>query len=349
MDFRETKLNRLIIHKIIGKDNFTSATTELTDNLILINDDIERIIIKRVTDACGKLSKSFIVEIADKDKFLLKAQKMKTANDDEFVEISKTLARNLAYSQTTKNATEGYLLVIQGIYLSSYLNFFILIKASFDDGVKPTSLNGQTTIELIDNLIMSSNQKLFKIGIISESFDENNIINYNCILFDDQIRTGSKPAIYFASDFLGFLVEHNPKIQTEHFYNSVSEFAKSKISNNEIKVNVLNDLSSYLKNYEKNVSAIDFKNRYIPDELKDEFDEIIVDKYPNVFVKDNELIKTKLRVKTLTFVKNSIKVSAPLETFNDSIELIKNAEQLENLQITKLYTILKIKGMPFEQ
>lgn len=233
MDFRNTKIQRLIIHKIKGKDNFTNATAEFTDNLIAIDQEIEKIIRKRVTDACGKPSKSFIVEIEDKTdetKFFHHAQKMKEADDNQFVEISKELANNLAGNQTTKNATEGYLLVIQGKNIEINTNFFILIKASFDDAVKPSNIDGKTIMEFMNDVILSSNQKLFKIGIISEFVDDSkNSVDYECILFDDQIRNGSKPAEYFAKGFLGFQVEHNPKYQTEKFFEDVRNFVKSKI------------------------------------------------------------------------------------------------------------------------
>lgn len=113
-------------------------------------------------------------------------------------------------------------------------------------------------------------------------------------------------------------------------------------------MNISNSLIDYMKNYEENVSSIDFKNRCIPKEYRDEFEEKIVDKYPNTFIKDTELIKNKLKYKTITFGKDVVKITVVSELFEENVELIKNDQQLNYLQITNSYTVVKIMGQPFE-
>jgi nucleoid-associated protein YejK len=349
MDFRNKKITRLIIHKIIGKENFTSARAEVTNNVVPIDDTIENIIFKRLSDACSKLSRSFIVEIENEDKFLAKAVKMKNANDDEFIQISCSLARNLASSQTTKNATQGYLLVLQGQDMDFHTNFYALIKASFDKAVKPLEQEGRTIIELIDNVLLSSNQKLFKIGLINEIVSNAINTEYSCVLFDDQIRTGSKPAEYFYKDFLGFNVENNPKVQCKHFYHDIINFVKHNVVDKNIQLDIHNSLISYMKSYESSVYSVDFKNKFIPEELRDDFENKIVEKYPNPFIKDNQLIKTKLRYKTLTFGKENIKLTAPYDIFNEQVKIISTEQEIGLLEINPNYTIITINGKPFEQ
>jgi hypothetical protein len=344
MDFRNSSIQRLIVHLIRAKDLYSNSKVEPTHNLTPINEDITKIIIKRVTNACGRPTKSFEVEIEDESKFLTFARELKSANDTEFISISTKIADSLAVSQTMQNATEGYLFVIDGRWENGCY-FCILIKASFDNGINTTTIDGQTIMQLVEKLLLSSNQKLFKIGILHEELKDNAELVYKSILFDDQISTGEKPATYFYSTFLGLRIDNNPKKKTQMFYRSNKAFIQ-KIEDDVRRIDVMNGLVMYLKNEEIHASAIEFSRRHIPSEFRDLYDKEIISVFPHAFIKDNTLIKTVLRVRTLSFGRSKVKVSAPSETFDNVIKLIQTEADLEQLQVNQGYSILKISGRP---
>lgn len=344
MDFRNSTIQRLIVHFIKAKDIYSTAKAEHTLNLVPIGEDIAKVIRKRVTNACGKPTKSFEVEIDDDRKFLSYAQQIKTANDAEFIEISKRIADALAESQTMQNATEGYLFIIDGTWEDG-CHFCIFIKASFDNGVTTTIIDGQTVMQLIDKLLLSSNQKLFKIGILHEEVTADAEMIYKAILFDDQISTGERPAAYFYSSFLGLRIDNNPKKKTQKFYRANKAFIQ-KIEDDSKRLDAINGLVMYLRNEEAYASAIDFSRRHIPNEYRDSYDTEVISLFPQAFIKDTTLIKTVLKLRTVKFGRSKVKVTAPIETFDQVVKIIQTEDELEKLELNQGYSILKISGRP---
>ncbi len=346
VDLRTTTIDRIIIHKIKkGDTGFSSISAEVSNNIIPINADIVDTFKKRISKACGNPSKSFNVEIGDDRKFLATAINIKNSVDGEFINHTQGSARNLAEAQEGKNTNEGYLIILDGTNSDS-THICIAIKASFDDALEPTETDGMVIIKRLNNILFTSNQKLFKIGIIQEKFNLEIGITYEAILFDDQINTGEKPAQFFYSDYLGFKVDSNPKYKCKQLFNDVNSFIDINIVDKGQRYEASNALRTYLKNEEENVSTLDFRDRHIPRELRDVFNDQIVKKYPNAFPKDTELVKSNLRIRTLRFGTDKVKLTAPMDSFQEHVQVVLTENQLESLEITDLYTILKIKGKP---
>jgi nucleoid-associated protein YejK len=346
IDLRATTINRIIIHKIKKSDTgFSSISAEVSNNVIPINNEIVDTFKKRISKACGNPSKSFKVEIGDDRKFLATVINIKNSEDNAFITHTQDSARSLAESQEGKNTNEGYLIIIDGTNSDS-THICIAIKASFDDALEPSETDGMIIIKRLTNILLSSNQKLFKIGIIQEKFNLETGIEHEAILFDDQINTGERPAQFFYSDYLGFKLDSNPKYKCKQLFNDVNSFIDNNIVDKGQRYETSNALRTYLKNEEENVSTLDFRDRHIPRELRDVFNDQIVRKYPNVFPKDTELVKSSLKIRTLRFGSDKVKLTAPLDTFKDHVQVVLTSQELDNLTITDLYTILKIKGKP---
>ena len=346
IDLRQTTIDRVIIHKIKkGDGGFSSISAEVSNNIIPINADIVDTFKKRISKACGNPSKSFIVEIGDDRKFLATAINIKNSEDAEFINFTQESARNLAEAQEGKHTNEGYLIILDGTHSDS-THICIAIKASFDDALEPTETDGMVIIKRLNNILFTSNQKLFKIGIIQEKFNLETGFTHEAILFDDQINTGEKPAQFFYSNYLGFRLDSNPKYKCKQMFNDINTFIDNNISDKSGRYETTNALRTYLKNEEQNVSTLDFMDRHIPRDLRDEFNNQIIKKYPNAFPKDTELIKSSLKIRTLRFGSDKVKLTAPLDTFKEHVQVVLTDNELDDLEITDLYTILKIKGKP---
>jgi hypothetical protein len=352
MDFRFAQINRIIMHKILGKSKVEDARAELKHKLIVPNDEVVALLKVRLTDACGKQSNSFISEIDDPSKFLSKTRLMKNGDDTTFIEVSQNIAKRLAHYQTSRNMKSGNLLILDGIQTNTSRYFAIVIKAEYDNVMNTVEEGEDLQIQILQEVFLSKNQKLFKIGIlyeksndIPEGDDYNPNEFYSTIVFDENIKSNG-PAEYFYKEFLGYKLDSNEKIRTEKFYNKSLDFIKDNISDSEKRCDAVNKLVSFLKNEQAGVMPNDYKNIYLPEDLRDLYETTVQNQFPHAFTKDNELIKSRLKNRKVTF-KGGVYLYAPADDFEQHIRFINSNEELNQLSIEPQNTIVQIYGKPY--
>lgn len=350
MDFRFFQINRMIMHKIVGKTTVEDAKAIHRHKLLAATPEVVTLLKIRLIDACGKQSNSFVSEIDDVTKFFSAVQTMEGCGDNEFVGVSQHLADRLAHCQTSRNMKSGTLLVLDGVNTSTNKHFGIVIKAEFDNVMNTVEEGDDVQIQILEEVFLSKNQKLFKIGILYANDDVNTASDfpnshYSTIVFDENIKA-SGPAEYFYRDFLGFKTESNSKIRTQVFYDKSLEFIKAKIHDPEQRCEAVNKLVSFLKNEQSGVVLNEYKNNFLPENLRDEYELEVQSKFPHAFPKDNELIKTRLKNRKVTF-SGGVYLYAPLDTFFKNIKFVNSEEELQALEIEPQNTIVQIFGKPY--
>ncbi len=342
------------MHKIVGKTTVEDAKAEVRYKLIRPTVDVVALLKVRLTDACGKQSNSFISEVEDKTKFFARSMQMKCSDDAAFIEVSQDIAHSLAHCQTSRSMKSGNLLILDGIQTNTNTYFTIVIKAEYDNVMNTVEDGDDFQIQILQEVFLSKNQKLFKIGIL---FEKPNIIpdfdaqdfdaNSYCstIVFDENIKI-SGPADYFYSGFLGFKLDSNEKIRTERFYNKSLEFIKENINDPEQRCEAVNKLVSFLKNEQAGVMPNDYKNLFLPEGLRDLYETTIQAQFPHAFNKDNELLKGRLKNRKVTF-KGGVYLYAPADNFEDHVKFINSEEELVQLKLESQNTIVQIFGKPY--
>jgi 37-kD nucleoid-associated bacterial protein len=343
MDFRFFQINRMIMHKIAGKTTIEEAKAVHRNKLIKPTVDVVALLKVRLTDACGKQSNSFTSEIEDINKFFAVSQNMKNCNNSEFIDLSKGLADQLAACQTSRTMKTGTLIVLDGSNYQTNKHFAIVIKAEFDNVMNTVEEGEELQVQILEEVFLSKNQKLFKIGILYELDSMNTEANPPNDHFSTLI---SGPADYFYKDFLGFKIESNAKIRTQIFYEKTLEFIKKNIPDAEQRQETISKFIYFLRDNKEAVVINDFKNNILPEDLRDKYTSTIQEKFPHSFLKDIELIKTRLRNRKITF-KNGVYIHAPEDVFENDVTFINTQEELDLLLIEEDSTIVKINGKAY--
>lgn len=350
-DFSNIEFKRLIVHKILQKQiNQENSTAELENELIPINPDIISIIQRRLIKSTNSQSKSFklYIEKYGTGSFFDYVQQIRTSDDNRFVEISQKIALLLARSQDKNNIPGGYLLVIEASYQNKSIS--IVMKAELQEAVI-FNKSHYSRLELLNDVFLSPEQKLIKIGMIWEDENENEVFpnnKFSCYLFDKQYSPDYQPAEYFYKDFLGFSTEKNSKIQTKRFFDNTESFIRTYIDEPDSKNELLNALKEeFITNRQTEIKPADFGYSYFQDEdIQEIYNNEIVSFLPENIEKDSSLIINKLKKRNLSFP-NKISLSGPDKIFDLNVKIIKDISEISDSDDSN-YTIIRIKGKPFE-
>lgn len=344
----------MIMHTIIAKeDHQDHASVDYENSLIELDDEVLRIIRKRLTEAAGRHSKSFELEIENtqEGEFFSICSQLKNHTEPEFISATKDIADLLALGQTNTSWPGGFLIILDCVDDVLQTSIYVVIKAEPHEALQ--RIDGQSQIALLKKVFLSPTQKLYKIGILYEKENPaSDAVNdaYGCFLFDDQFRTISHPAEYFYKVFLGFSIGNNAKIQSQKFFNKTESFILNEVQDLERKTELLNALRiEFTVNQEATITPNNFAHTYFAEVgLRDQYITGVVHQLPATIVKDQVLIKNKLTKRKVGFP-NNIKITGPNDGFDDSVQFI-NEDDLGELDLNSdNYTLVKIIGKPFEE
>ena len=347
--------SRLIMHEIFCKeDGQPHATVEIAKKVLTIEDDAKDILRTRLTNAAGKNSKAFELEIGNSsaNTFFDIAKSIKGKSDNVFIQKSQQIAHKLADSQTSSNMQGGYLLVIEAIDRTDSSFVLIVIKAELHEAFRTEKKKGVSVLKVLKDIFLSPSQKLYKIGFLYERQNTTGLTPndlFGCFLFDDQFRRSTKPAEYFYKDFLGFSISNNAKIQSQFFYEQTHYFITTNIKSAKEKRDLINELRNLFSvNQETTITPADFSNTYFSTPaIRDLFASEVLVNFHSSIIKDTALIDYDLNHKKLNFP-NKIKVTGPKTDFDEAVTLIDSESLLNELDPTSNnYTILKITGQPY--
>ena len=354
INFNNLDIKRIMMHEVEKRPNQEHATIVSENSLLALDKNAINLIIKRLTDAAGKKSKAFDLQIGNTTSggFFDICKDLKNKNDNNFISDSIKIADLLAISQNRTNIPGGYLIVIDSQNSSNNKKVYIVIKAELHEALARTESDNISRINIINDIFLSPSQKLYKIGIIYErdysNEEEYPNNDFGAFLFDDQFRLDANPAEYFYKSFLGFSASTNSKIQSKKFYTDTSSFIKNNIINYERQSDLLHALKiEFTTNLDDLLSPSKFADRYFEgNELRDLFDSEVSNYLPTCILKDSTLLTNELKKKKIDF-KDKIILSGPDGIFDINVQIISNELQLNDLSITNSeYTIVKILGKP---
>jgi nucleoid-associated protein YejK len=348
IDFDSTTFLRVAIHTIVQKEELETATVDFATELVDLSSSVENVIKKRLADSCGARSSAFILDIANSspESFFSLATQLRQSDDSVFITLSQQIALRLAQSQRRSNIAGGALLVIDAED-DERMPVAIVIKA--EPQVAITSQ--RNVLEVVERIIMSSADKLYKIAAIYREDTPDAVPpndTHSCILFDLQFKNGqsSRPAEYFWSDFLGFSIDNNSKIQSKRFFNETFQFIQKNYSTDiDTQTTLIESLESYYTHRQSDViDPREFGTDYIdPDHLV-EYERKVIPLFPHPFPKNTALLDNRLKKDDMYFTHN-IHLSGPKEVFDDNVSIITAPDEISALDLEG-YTILKIKGKP---
>ncbi len=348
-------IHRIALHTVLVKrPEQECSDVDHDEDLLELTEAFQELLIKRLIDATGKQSKAFTVELARSEAgtFFGHCQSLKDQSREEFLATSCQLASLLASTQRRNQIPGGYFLLIDCTDRENNLGQYIVIKAEPDSGVIHSRNGKVSKVDVLKQIMFSSAQKLFKIGMLferSEPLNEGNDPNdqYECLLFDNQFSSDTRPAEYFYRDFLSYSIDRNAKIQTQRFSQLTEEFIFEHVKDSEVARDVLNALRVEIKSQENIISPMTFGQRYLAtDELRDRYTSQVVNDLPSAIQKDTKLIDKKYSKRRIGF-SNDIILTGPDEGFDEKVHVLEPGEEFDRND--DRYTYIRVTGQPYKR
>jgi len=347
-EFLNLKISRIITHEIYQKKEESEKQEPfLNSSLTEFDQEALPILEQRIIDAIGAGSKSVEMDIANKNSESVYDFVMNIfgdqSNEEVFIQKSQKITTRLSDSQMAKNLPGGIVVVIDGICGISAIPFVIIIKAELQNGFRKSAKN---TIEYVKDLLLTPQQKLYKMGAFIRQPDTVKafVYDYNMSKTDE-----SGLAAYFYDAFLGLKMLHTDKHYTALFYNGTRQFINDN-SNFDVekKYDLNTGLYAYLKSDAlQTISIQDFANNYIGDpKERDNYSQfmeenVFPDWHARSINKDLSNIKSKLKMRKMSFGEN-IRLSGPSDIFEQKVHILEENTGAETGEIS---TILKIDSL----
>ncbi len=348
-DPEHTVINSIVLHEI-KMDGRQLQDPVFSQKELSCDEKTKNAIKSRIVDVMGVESRSFEALVDESQKSLLVklTEEFFEEDDADFFDFTKeaTMIYKEALQTSSTKKKEGILISVyatENFPGNKPKEIVVFIKATKISAIR----QDRDTLQLVDDLFLSADSRFYKIGLIIKKDNgvpvENINDNFKFYVFDDQIKGGS--ARYFLNTFLGFSIDKNSKKRTQHFYDTCVSFMLKYIPPSDA-YNFEGHLKSYLKNEEKVISASDFKERHIPEDLGVYYDMYIEDAdLETSFIKNNELIKYQLKTNTIPF-SNKVKVSYPSGDADD-VKIITEEVDFNDMEFDPDFTIVRVKGIPY--
>lgn len=351
-EFVNFNINRIITHEIFKRNEEREVVPPtISEELTLLDNDGMTELATRIVEAIGKDSKSVEMDIHNIDNNSVYEHITNIFNNNSneiFISKSGNIARNLAEAQTSRNLPGGILVIIDGTTGITNKKFVAVIKAELQGGFQKSE---NSTIEFVKDLLLTPQQKLYKIGIFLESPESNN--NTRVFVYDYNMSLSQEHgmALYFYENFLGCSIAHTDKYFTNRFYHETKNFIdKEGFFNDEEMFDLHTHLYSYLKSETSTLNITEFSNQYIPEvEKRDAYktymqETIGEDTFNRSITKDLSDIKSKLRMRKVIF-SNKVKISAPSDDFENNVKILDEIVDDDGKTTTTINIAGKVSGL----
>jgi len=351
--FENLNIQSVILHEIFERDlDRKIVQPKLSESCTELEGDGKSNLESRIIKAIGSSSSGVQMNIAKTSPescFQLSAQLMKS-DQDGFINDSKKLPQMLSEAQTSRKLPGGIVVVIKATIGAASKDCLIIIKAEQQTGFASEEDDNYIKMKYLDNLLLTPQQKLYKIGLFieenvaepvnglrSESDFTAYVYDHNMTLKDER-----QAASYFYDSFLGLSIPEDSKLLTRNFYEYTRSFINEADFTDEEKLDYNSSLYVYLKNDQANVVEPSvFAESYFPEDKRDDYLSFLESKgFPeNAITKDLALLSGKLKQRKITF-SSDVKILAPADSFSDSVKI---------LDAENGHTILRIKGIIKDQ
>lgn len=346
MTYENLNIHRLVIHEIFTRDISGPVPPVFNDQLASLDSETKQKLENRITNAIGNGSQSVLMDIVQSGEgsvfnLLKPLWKDQEISEGELIRTSKEVVQKLASVQNSRNIPGGVIVTFEGTVSANNKKCIGIIKAEKHGGF---SLSQQNILRYINDLLLTPQQKLYKIAFLCLSDSpiidgEINPDNVEVCIFDsNNIKNEGKAAsIYFYEGFMGCAFPKTSDVLTKEFFYSTKEFiTKQSNLSGEQKVDRMTALYTYLKiDNTATISVSDFANRYLPDApTRDNYTNYMQSKRipMNSIRKNMDMLSGKLRRRKVRFT-NHVDIYAPVENFNDNIEIIGSTETATNILI----------------
>lgn len=308
--FENLSIQKIILHKVFAPNGDTAVPPDTSNNLVGLEPKAKDKLKERIIDAISKESKCMEMELADsgQDSYFNIACKLLDSDDDEFIEASKLVAEKHTKIHSNRAWPGGILVVLKCTISSNSYPCIIVIKAESHEGFVEEDDKGKMVMKLLDNLFLTPQTKLYKVGVFilaGKPTDNYNADKFETHVFDaTMIKSEETMAKYFYASFLGLRIPSSSERTTRDFYEAATTFIDESSEEQSKKIELKSALTVYIK-VEKSttMSVNEFSGKYLDEGMKKPFKKYMQEKgVPDGnFAKNITLIRGKLTTRKIKF------------------------------------------------
>jgi hypothetical protein len=346
--FSNLQFKKIILHNVHRPSATGVVPPTLSSEITNLASNGREKLQERISTVLGSGSSSLAMEVSDitPESCHEHAKVLIQANDTTFVTQSAAIAHLHTRIHTNKGWPAGTLVIISATTSTDNKRCLIIIKAEQQAGFTEKESKGKITMEYIENLILTPQSKLYKIGVFYEETAKpsGTVGKLKAHVFDSNIKAQDdrSAARYFYSNFLGLKIPENPEQRTRDFYEYTTEFITTLDVKPEKKLDLQQALHTYLKaDNSHTIESTEFAEKYLAKDQRDDFSSYMEDKkFPDIAViKDTKLINRSLARRKLNF-SGSVKITAPAEGFSELVKIMETSDE---------HTTVQIKGLLLSQ
>lgn len=348
-----SELTRAIAHEVI---KITPATPQsrnavFSNSLLPLTEGrAQDLIIERLNSTLGRASKCVDIQVDVPTTFIEMAYLL-DCTDQDFIAHSQLLATSLSNAQTSGSIKEGVAVFMQGkcFYNEEELRFITAIKADPDQGLQKVVVNGQISLDYVNELLFGNSQRLLKIGFFIEEQPlqlqvsqtaQRSPSDFSIKVFDHLMDNSSDnhAAAYFYQTFLGCKLAETSAKKSKEFFETTNDFIMNNSTlTQEEKESCRGGLFALMRGNTATLEPQSVARELFPQEIQDAYIGFCREKgIQEAFTKDNSLIASRLKKRTIKFSSN-VTLYAPTDIISDNV-IIEN-------QDANGWTNVKIRGM----
>ncbi|CAI8828856.1 hypothetical protein EI533_07080 [Pseudomonas donghuensis] len=340
--FSNLKFKRIILHNVHKPDDKGAVAPTLSIDVTNLSANGKAKLQERVSSVLGSGSSSLEMEIADKKKNSCYdfARTLIPATEKKFIADSAGIAQRHTDIHTSRQWPDGTLVIISATCDADNKRCLIIIKAEQQAGFTETLRKGKIVLDYLENLILTPQSKLYKIGIFFETrakpSGEPDTLQAH--VFDSNIKANDdrQAARYFYSNFLGLKIPQNASQRTRDFFEYTTEYIDQAEIGDDRKLDLKQALYTYLKvEQTQTIESSEFATKYLDIELRDDYSTHMDSKgFPETAIaKDTKLINRKLARRKLSFSGN-IRITGPSENFTNLVKILESTEESTRIEIS---------------
>ncbi|MBC3493599.1 nucleoid-associated protein [Pseudomonas taiwanensis] len=328
--FANLKFKRIILHNVHKPDEKGTVQPTLSQDVTNLSVNGKIKLQERVSAVLGSGSSSMEMDIADKGSNSCHAfaKQLIPASEQKFIQSSALIAKRHTEIHTSRQWPDGTLVIISGTMGIENNRCLIIIKAEQQAGFQEVVKKGRIVLDYLENLILTPQSKLYKIGVFFEkqSRTSGEPTTLQAHVFDSNIKANDdrQAARYFYSNFLGLKIPLNATQRTRDFFEYTTTYIDESDVSDDKKLDLKQALYTYLKvDQNHTIEISEFATKYLDKNMRDDYSDHMMSKgFPDKAIsKDTKLINRKLARRKLTFT-GSIKITGPSENFTSAVQIL---------------------------
>lgn len=334
-------INRVVVHTIPsrGPDKSLVPPSGGADVLHL-SGDVNDIVVTRISKALGHNShgvQADFEDITDDSAFTL-ACGMMDCSDAEFKTHARAAAEKLTQVQLSKAFNSAKLISMSGTVGAIGRPFAAFIKADLEQALSETTRQGQSVLDVLNDLFLTESQRLYKIGFFLRTAAGTGkkggkyAPEHHSVHVYDHLMTGTESrnaAFYFYSEFLGSNVAASDRRLTQDFFEKSLKFFDEKEFSQGKRIALGEALRAELRSNNQTLSVSKFAQTHLQS-AKDQADYVAYMQksgFPaHAITKDVDYVKNRLRRRQKAYFTSGVVISTPADAFTNLLKFKNNGD-----------------------